>query len=156
MKRMFTPAVLLLGMLGVLAVPSPAAAHLGGDHFQVVSRPISEHFEDNGRKGPSRGDVFSFTERLMQDGERVGKDFGRCEVVRATERAFTMHCMVTLLFKGKGQLTVQGAVLFKRGMTNDPELAITGGTGDYAGASGVMYLIDRRNEPSRFRFHLAD
>lgn len=62
--------------------------------------------------------------------------------------------MVTVTFRNKGDLTVQGAITYKRGQRIAPELAITGGTGDDKGASNVVKLIDRRGEPSRLRFRL--
>jgi hypothetical protein len=41
------------------------------------------------------------------------------------------------------------------GDRTNPALAITGGTGEYAGASGEMVLIERRGEPQRHRIHLT-
>lgn len=140
---------------GTVAVgAAPAEASIDGDRFQVVSRTWSEHWEDTGEKGESVGDSYTFTEKLFHRGERVGRDAGRCEVTRVGPYAFGMNCVVTVTFRNRGDLTVQGAITYKRGRRNAPELAITGGTGEYKGASGVVKLVDRRGEPSRLRFRL--
>lgn len=155
MKRAVAVVVALLLGATALSGSSPAVAHLGGGDFQVTARPMSERFDDVGRPGPSIGDSVLFSEKLFRLGERVGQASGRCDVTRATRRAFTFHCAAVLTFRGKGDLTVQGAFVFRRGESTVPRLAITGGTRDYAGASGELVLIERPGEPNRFRIHLT-
>ena len=154
MKKMWGSIVLSLGLLAALGLPAPAAAHPGGEHFRVTARTISETYKDQGKKGWSRGDSFAFTEKLMQNGDRVGRDYGKCDVTRVTKRTSTAQCSLHMTFKGEGQLIAEGAVTFRRGSKHDPRLAITGGTGDYADASGVFVLMERRGEPTRYGIHL--
>ena len=156
MRRAFSIVTIFLGTIAILGLPTPAAAHVGGEHIQVIARTVSEHYEDNGRKGESVGDYFTFTDHLMKRGDRVGHAVGRCDVMRATRQAFSLQCTATLTFGGKGQLTVQGAITFRQGNNDDPTLAVTGGTGDYAGASGEFVLIERREGPTRYSIHLAE
>ena len=153
-----------LGALGVtvaavfavgVAAP-PAVAGMDGDRFQVVSRTWTEHYNDVKPKGDSVGDSFTFTEKLFHRGERVGRDAGTCKVTRVTKKSFGIHCTVTATFRGRGDITVQGAILYKRGERSRPVLAVTGGTGDYKKAAGVVKLIDKRGEPTRLRFRLRD
>jgi len=136
---------------------SPATADdLDTDRFQVSSREWTEHFNDVGRKGESLGDSFTFTSKLFHDGERVGRDAVRCDITRVTKRSFGLQCFATLTFRGRGDLTVQGKILFQEGSEMLSTLAITGGTGDYAGASGEFELTVTRRGPDRYRIHLMD
>jgi hypothetical protein len=154
LRRALSAVLVLFGLTVTLCPPSSAAPDpLGGKDFSVIARVISERDIDLGEKGPSIGDYFIFHERLMKRGERVGTDSGRCDLIRATNRTFAIHCMVTLTFAGKGQLTVQGAIKFKRGKNADPVLAITGGTGDFAGASGE-FVLNEGQGPTRYEIHL--
>ena len=147
--------MVFLGTAAGFGLTESATAHEGGEHITVISRAISERNVDVGAKGPSAGDYFVFTERLMKRGERVGTDSGRCDLIRATQRVYSLHCMVTLTLNGRGQLTVQGRLTFRRGSNDDPVLAITGGTGEFTGASGEFVLDDGRG-PTRFHLHLAE
>jgi len=155
MKRVVIILISLLLGASALSGSSPAVAHLGGEDFQVTARTMTERFRDAGRQGPSIGDSFLLTEKLFQLGERVGQNSVRCDVTRATKRSLTFQCDAVLRFRGKGDLTVQGMIIYRRGERIDPRLAITGGTGGYAGASGELVLIDRRGEPQRYRIHLT-
>jgi len=147
---------LILGALGASALSgsSPAVAHLGGEDFQVTSRTVTERFRDVGRPGPTIGDSVLFTGKLFRLGERVGQESGRCDVTRATRRAQVFQCSIVLTFRGEGDLTVQGVLVFRGGESPDPRLAITGGTRAYAGASGEFVLVERPGEPRRYRIHL--
>lgn len=135
---------------------TPAAAHdLDTDRFQVTLRSGAEHYEDNGRKGPSIGDYFVFREKVFHRGNRVGRDSGRCDVTRAGPGRFAFQCTVTVLLRGRGQIALQGLFEFRRGEPGgNPTLAITGGTDDYAHASGTATLRERRDEPARLRFDM--
>lgn len=153
MIRIFGGAA-LSGVIALTAVTPPAVAGIDGDRFQVVLRTVSEHYDDVGRPGPSVGDRFTFRDRLFHRGERVGQGNGACDLTRRTKRSFTFHCVVTISLRGKGQIALQGPVTFRRGERLRSALAITGGTGQYAGAAGSARLIERRGEPTRLRVHL--
>jgi hypothetical protein len=50
---------------------------------------------------------------------------------------------------------MQGLFAFsRRGPAGEPTLAITGGTGIYAHASGTTTLVERRGEPLRLRIDM--
>jgi len=151
-------AAAVAGVVTVGLAPQPAVAGGGGGmgdgKFQVVTRTINENYDDTGKDGPSVGDSFTFTEKLFHRGDRVGRDAGSCKVTRVTKRSFGSHCTVTATFRGRGDITVQGAILYKRGERSRPTVAITGGTGDYKDAAGTVKLVDRRGEPTRLRFRI--
>ena len=135
---------------------TPAAAHdLDTDQFQVTLRSDGDHYEDQGRKGPSMGDYFVFREKVFHRGNRVGRDNGRCDVTRAGPGRFALHCTVTVSLRGRGQIAMQGLLAFRRGQPgNSLNLAITGGTGIYSHASGTAALVERRGMPARLRIDM--
>jgi len=158
MRRRITRAfgaTLLAGVTAFTAV-TPAAAHnLGSDRFQVTLRTVSEHYEDVGPRGPSVGDSFTFSDNVFHRGQRVGRDDGNCRVTRRGPKSFAFQCVVTVTLRGRGQITVQGLLAFRRGRPGAfRDLAITGGTGRYAGASGTATLRELPREPTRLRFDL--
>ena len=70
----------------------------------------------------------------------VGFDSGVCTLTRVPEKNAEQtlgNCVVTVAWKD-GSLTVQGVVLFKSQEPQSAELAVTGGTGSFAGAAGVV------------------
>ena len=147
--------VVVAGGFAATAITPPAAASIDGNRFQVTTRTIAEYENDVGRKGPSIGDSFTITEKLFHRGERVGHDAVYCQLSRVTKRVFGLQCVATLSLRGRGDITLQGNVIFKRGERTRPVLAITGGTGDYVGASGEVELVERRGAPTRLRVSLS-
>ena len=144
---------LLVGGTAFASAPLPAVAGTA-QTIEVNARPWTEHYTDVGRKGESAGDSFVFTEKLFQHGDRVGRDSGHCVIKRVTRRSFTFQCMVTLTFKGKGDITVQGAITYTRRTNGNPVLAVTGGTGDYSGASGEFEITDDGAGPDHYQIRL--
>ena len=149
-------AVIVVACATAFSVITPAAAHdLGTDRFQVKLRTEAEHYEDVGRRGPSIGDYVVVREKVFHRGHRVGRDNVHCDVTTAGPERFAFACTVTVLLRGRGQIAMQGLFAYRRGMPGgDPTLAITGGTGIYAHASGTATLVDRRGEPARLRFDM--
>ena len=149
-------AVIVVACATAFGVITPAAAHdLDTDRFQVKLRTEAEHYEDVGRKGPSIGDYFVIREKVFHRGHRVGRDNVHCDVTTAGPERFAFACTVTVFLRGRGQIAMQGLFAFsRRGPGGDPTLAITGGTGIYAHASGTATLVERRGEPARLRFDM--
>ncbi len=149
-------AVVVVACATAFTAITPAAAHdLDTDRFQVKLRGGTEHYEDVGRKGPSIGDYVVVRERVYHRGNRVGRDNVHCDVTRAGPEKFALACNVTLFLRGRGQIAMQGLFAYRRGMPGgDPTLAITGGTGWYAHASGTATLVDRRDQPARLRIDM--
>ena len=155
MKGTISKVVVLVGAVAmVLGTPSLATAHDEGEHIKVTAREVSGRTVDVGPKGDSVGDVFIFTERLTRAGKRVGRSNVKCEVMRVTKKSFTMHCTAAITLTGKGQLIAQGTIRFKEGGSQDITLAVTGGTGDYAGAAGEFEVVERRGKAPRYVIHL--
>ena len=103
---------------------------------------------DLGEAGESTGDFFHFEERYSEPGTRdvVGKGAARCEVgIR------TYVCNGTFKVFGKGKIVVDGAFFGPR----DDRLAITGGTGDFAGVGGTMRALSNHDGTSRLVFFFA-
>jgi hypothetical protein len=70
----------------------------------------------------------------------VGFDSGVCTLTRVPEKFAEQtlgNCVVTAAWK-HGSLTLQGVVHFKKQQPESAVLAVTGGTGSFDGASGVL------------------
>jgi len=141
----------LVGATAAWVVPTAAVA--APPDIRVTARETSAVYTDGGRPGESPGDSFAFTDRLMKNGERVGRDVVNCDVVRASRRLFVLQCVGTLTFKGRGDLTVQGKLEYTNNGDDRNTLAITGGTGEFRGASGEFEVVDDGG-PTRYRIFL--
>ena len=123
-------------LIGLLIVAALGAAGCGdGDdedtetrEFISVANPKTEFFT-----GQSYGDRIGFQEQLQEDGENVGSIYNVCTVYPA-EGDPRVNCTATVDIDDEGSVTIQGVVSFAGG---DSEIAITGGTGDFSGASGT-------------------
>ena len=72
----------------------------------------------------------------------VGHDAGVCTLTRLPERDARQtfaNCVVTAVVRG-GSLTVQGILRFSGQQPLPGTLAVTGGTGRYAGAGGTVHV----------------
>ena len=123
-----------------------AASVAAADQLIVVERASSDTVTDLGAKGDSVGDVLSFANEVYDQGDTIlfGHDNGWC--VR-TVVGQVWECVWTLLLD-KGQITVEGPYYD----TKDSELAVTGGTGEYASVRGVMKLHARDNKGTEYDF----
>ena len=137
MKRAFAAA------FAACAVALPA---LAAEHIVVVERPVGETTVDLGAKGDSIGDLLVFANKVYDASNKtqVGSDQGYC--IR-TVVGKSWECFWTLILK-EGQITVEGPFMD----TGDSLLAITGGSGKYAGARGSMKLHPRDATPTGYDF----
>jgi allene oxide cyclase len=119
---------------------------LAAEQIVVVERPVGETTMDLGAKGDSVGDLLVFANKVYDAGNKMqlGTDNGYC--VR-TVVGKSWECFWTLTLKG-GQITVEGPFMD----SGDSLLAVTGGTGKYAGARGSMKLHPRDPTPTAYDF----
>jgi hypothetical protein len=151
MRIKFTLAAILAVLFAVAGV-TLASAHSDGsrdDHARVIELftvTAQSTFIDADRsgEGPTLGDEFVFSDDLFdhKGGTKVGTDGVVCTIVRleppnsATEA--TLQCQATISLSG-GQITVQGLFTTPTAENEFPppfDLAVTGGTGEFEGASG--------------------
>ena len=139
---------LVLGMSGLVGGQSEAP---GGD-LRVVERATTDAVVDLGETGDTIGDLLAFGNDLYDaaNTDVIGRDEGSC--IRSNP-GVAWECTWSNLL-ADGSITVQGP--FPDSL-EDSELAITGGTGAYAGAAGSMTLHARDDKGTEFdfTFHLA-
>jgi hypothetical protein len=136
---------LMSRVLGLTAARAVLPA-MAGEKIVVVERPVGETTVDLGAKGDSVGDLLVFANKVYDAGNKteLGSDQGYC--VR-TVVGKSWECIWTLMLKS-GQITVEGPFLD----AGDSLMAVTGGTGKYAGAKGSMKLHPRDATPTGYDF----
>ena len=104
------------------------------DRFTVVERAVTDTVIDLEPEGDSSGDQLVFANPVFNrtNSDRVGRNQGSC-VRTVVGKAW--QCSFTTLL-AKGSLVVEGPFYDAR----DSVFAITGGTGIYSRARGVMHL----------------
>jgi len=127
----------------LLVAAGPALAK---EIVTVVEHADTDAVVDIGVKDDSAGDVLTFANPVFDAANKtqVGTDQGYC-IRTVVGKAW--ECVWTLSLKD-GQLTVEGPFLD----AGDSVLAITGGTGKYAGARGQMKLHYRNPKGTEFDF----
>ena len=137
---------MLTAGLGLAASLPAAAATLD---LTLVEHADTDTVTDTGAKGDSVGDILTFNNEVFEDGKSAGRDNGWC--VR-TVVGKSWECFWTTML-ADGQITVEGPFLD----AGDSTLTVTGGTGNYAGASGEMKLHSRNDKGTEydFVFHLT-
>jgi hypothetical protein len=123
-----------------------AAAAFAGTTLAVVEHAATDAVTDTGAPGDTAGDLLTFANPVFDaaNAKQIGTDQGYC--IR-TEVAKAWECFWTISLAG-GQITVEGPFLDQ----GDSVLAITGGTGKYAGARGQMKLHARDAKGSEYDF----
>jgi allene oxide cyclase len=139
MRKVITIAATVFAAMS--AYPCCAA-----EHIQVVERALTDATLDLGVHGDSVGDLLTFANPVYDaaNKSKLGSDQGYCVRVVAGK---SWECIWTLLLKG-GQITVEGP-FYDDG---DSLMAVTGGTGQYIGAKGVMKLHPRDAKGSAYDF----
>jgi hypothetical protein len=141
MRARVTTATLVAACLS-----APAFAR---ETIKVVERPVGETTVDLAAKGDSVGDMLVFANGIFDAANKtqIGTDQGYC--VR-TIVGKSWECIWTITLKA-GQITVEGPFLDE----GDSLLAVTGGTGKYAGAKGSLKLHPRDPTPTGYDFTYA-
>ena len=136
-------AVVLTAALGSAFLIGPAAAD---ETLTLVERASSDTVTDLGAKGDSAGDILTFANEVYDKGnaKKAGSDNGWCA---RTVVGKAWECIWTTTL-ADGQITVEGPFYD----TADSELAITGGTGEYAEASGSLALHARNDKGTEYDF----
>jgi len=133
-------------LAGLLLIASGPVAFAQDTTLKLVERATTDAVTDLGKKDDSAGDLLTFANEVFDESnaKRVGSDNGWC--IR-TVAGKAWECFWTLAL-ADGQITVQGPFLD----AGDSVLAITGGTGRYAGVSGDMNLHARNAEGTEYDF----
>jgi hypothetical protein len=143
LTRILIPAVAVAAVACV--VPLASAPASPSSSFIVVAS-LDRHSMvtvDARPKGTSPGDVFVFSTSLRRD----GKPDGRAEFVQTVvDPLYGGISMRADLLLSDGTLELQGAGLSRRAPggakpSSETDMAIVGGTGAYAGASGSVKLV---------------
>jgi Allene oxide cyclase len=115
-------------------------------NINLVEHASTDAVLDLGEKGDTVGDILTFANEIYDEMNKtkVGSDNGWC--IR-TVAGKSWECFWTTTLKD-GQITVEGPFLD----AGDSVVAITGGTGEYAGASGEMQLHARDQKGSEYDF----
>lgn len=126
----------------VLLIATPALA----DTLILVEHATSDATASIGKAKDNRGDILTFANPVFDaaNKKQVGTDNGFC--IR-TVAGTAYECSWTTSLAG-GQLTVEGPFHD----SGDTTLAVTGGTGKYAGAKGEMLLHARDAKGSAYDF----
>ena len=153
MKRVILP--LMAALVAMLAVAAVAGGHGSPGHrsLELVATEVSFNFVDVDPKqtdpeSASPGDSFLIHEDITKHGKPFGKSYIQCTFI-TTDAA---QCLATL-DTSKGQITVHGTFV---GDTPEFTFAVTGGTGDYTGASGTIRIQngEEENSPTLYTIHL--
>ena len=151
MQRIFPMVLFATSAVSVVAAGLAFSTGAHAQYVRMTSLTFIEHATtdtviDTGAKGDSSGDLLTFSNEVFdaQDKEKVGTDSGWCIRIVAGK---SWECFWTLSI-ADGQITVEGPFLD----AGDSVLAVTGGTGKYAGARGEMALHSRDAKGSAYDF----
>lgn len=133
-----TLAITVAASIAVLALALPAVGRPTGSTkttLKLDARFTSSH---------TAGRLEVATDRLSIGRRVVGHDVVDCDKVTSTG----FECAFTEFLTGRGTLQAQGF----QGSTNAPvAMAIVGGTGAYAGASGTMTTSDENTAAEHYQ-----
>ena len=132
--------------LAFIAAFALCASPVFAADIHVVEHATSDATSHIGKAADNRGDVLTFANDVFDAANKikVGSDQGFCTRI-VVGKAF--ECLWTTSLAG-GQITVEGPFLD----AGDSILAVTGGTGKYAGAKGEMKLHARNAKGTEYDF----
>jgi hypothetical protein len=133
-------------LMGIFALALPLQASAKTLKLNLVEHATTDAVTDTGAKGDSAGDLLTFANEVFdeKDANKIGSDTGWC--IR-TVAGKSWECFWTLTL-ADGQITVEGPFLD----AGDSVMAVTGGTGKYAGVRGEMSLHARDAKGSAYDF----
>jgi hypothetical protein len=160
MPRRRVTAGAALVVAGALAVPAlgPAFATGEGSHVTIDLRSVivQETELDLGEPGFGPGDQYVFASDLLRwdDGRPTGDYAAACTFARVEDggQAAVATCLATLRLP-RGQITLQGLVTFSEDLESF-DVAVTGGSGRYAGAGGTATIRFMSETVERYTLRL--
>ncbi len=141
--KLSAAAIVLSAAFGSALLADRAAAD---ETLALVEHATSDTVTDTGAKGDSVGDILTFANDVFDkdNAGKVGSDNGWCA---RTVVGKAWECIWTVTL-AEGQITVEGPFYD----TADSVLAVTGGTGEYAEASGSLALHARNDKGTEYDF----
>jgi allene oxide cyclase len=126
-------------VLLVVALATSSSGSPADPRVKVIEHATTDTVIDTGGAGDTSGDLLTFHNKVYgpHNARVVGHDLGTC--IRINPGAGSWQCSWTTFLSG-GQITVSGPFYD----TRDSVLAIIGGTGVYAHATGTMSLHARK------------
>jgi len=160
MRSKFAIVALVAVVLAAIGAGLASGSEGTGRTFTVFSKTVQFAAIDLGDKGPSLGDQFVFSDDLFTEkgGASAGFDGGVCTVVRHDEAAKTdtVQCEVTFSLEG-GQIATQALLTLTGGnFTGTQTGPVTGGSGEFRGASGEVSVTFFSNDEANITFDLDD
>lgn len=135
------------GLVVLLGGAYPASASDGGGTGRSVFRLTATQtqaasIDVDGSSGPSQGDEFVTSGNLLHGSTIVGTYGEICTITRtAPLDEFDLQCAGTFSLP-QGQLTAQGRFTVTSSGPGTIDFAITGGTGSYRTARGVIHAVN--------------
>jgi hypothetical protein len=126
-------AVAVAGALLTVGLVAPVASASTAPVTQVIKVKGVQTSETQ------HGQSFSFTERLMQNGHRVGSDAVTCRFNFATHKA---TCTGVLIFRGTGDLFLRAVISENE---NGAHGTVVGGTGAFTNARGTFVVVSNQS-----------
>jgi allene oxide cyclase len=152
MKRAFVVVALIAAGVTVAAVASSwAAGTSAAPTVHVIEHATTDKVINTGAHGDTSGDLLTFHNVVFNAANtaKVGRDQGEC--IRISPAAGSWECRWITFVKGGG-ITVEGPFNDNYNTT----LAVTGGTGIYRNARGIMKIVARPGAPEfDFKFFLT-
>jgi hypothetical protein len=149
MPRRTAVVVAALGLAALVPAGAAAAAKKGERSIVIKARSQLENVKivDSAPSGDSAGDLLVFTEKLFNSrGKQIGSDAATCT------RLFDQTSLCTGLYRlHGGQVMVQ---LLQPGPTGTYDQAVTGGTGRFESARGIVRVAQHPGSGDRFTFKL--
>jgi hypothetical protein len=150
-------AALVVGSAWAGGASATTAARAPGGTIAIHAVTAQENFVDADPAGFGLGDLVALHEHLTNAGGKpAGHDGVACTVTLVASDHAQLECLATLHLKG-GDLTVQGLFTepFREPHHPTAVMAVTGGTGTYAGATGTVAVHEVSEEETDYTFHLA-
>ncbi len=160
--RLGAVVVFLLAVASITVASTSSSSGNSGDRgkrsvevIRVTGIFVEESVSDLGEPGDSLGDQLAFTQDLFRRGEKVGIAGVVCTLMRLEPVGGTLHCVGTAQLP-KGQITIQGLATLTGDEEGEPtqHFAITGGTGRYKTAHGVLTVVDVSETESQLTFKI--
>jgi len=158
----------IMAVAGVTLASAHSKGSRGDDHgarvIKLFAVTVQHHFVDlppeatPSNPAPSLGDEDVFSDDVFdkKGGTKLGTDGGVCTIVRVEPTSAVAQCAATLSLGG-GQIAVQGLVTFPLAEETPPkfDLPITGGTGDFEGASGHITVEELNDTDANITVFLS-